>query len=261
MQIEQHEIETLLGYRPRTDYRISERWLIAAIANYLVWAVLPWLFFFGIFGLLPVDILNAIILPLEALGFLASACSAYLVYLLINRRNNHFAREQAMFRNVLETIGPKLPANDANGQWRLANNYRCYQWLSDSSGERSAVLESLLVLIPYIGWFLMMFELLLLSDDWKEHELREDYMIQEINGTLSTMGLYLLPSRLRPSPVRFRSSAVYLVLSIFTLGLAELVWLYVSVSDPYEHFEYHSHFEFPLAGLLGPPKSPTGAMS
>src|SRR5437867_440865 len=277
MQAEQHEIETLLGYRARTDHRISERLLVAPILTYVILAVMPWIVI-GAFGQLPVEIIEVILVVLGTVGLFASAFTAYLVYLLVNRRNNHFEREQAMFGNVLEILRAKVPPSDANGQWRLSNNYRCYQWLGESSGERSAILQALLVLtpflgwvllkfgplwvfIPYLGWVLLMFELLLLTDDWKEHEFREDYMIQEVNGTLGMLGLYQLPNRLRPSPIRSRSAAVYLILSIFTLGVAELVWLYLSTSDPYEHFEFHSHFEFPLAGLLGPPKPPAGVVA
>ena len=261
MQVEQHDIESLLAYRPRTDYRISERWLLAPISNYLIWGILPWTFVIGLFLQLPPDVLGAVRIGLIILGLLASALSAQLVYLLVNRRNNHFAREQATFRNLLDILGPKVPVNDENGQWRLMNNYRCYKWLSEYCGEKSAILQALLTLIPYAGWVILMSELLLLTDDWKEHEIREDYMIQEVNGTLGFLGLYLLPNRLRPSILRFRSSVLFLLLSIFTLGLGTLVWLYLSIRDPYEHFEYHSHFEFPLAGLLGPPKAPTGVVA
>jgi len=222
---------------------------------------MPWVFLIGILGPVPPDILDIALVIFLFGALFSSAASAYLIYLLVNRRNNHLAREQAMFRDVLDILRPKVPVNDPNAQWRLTNNYRCYQWLSDSSGESSAILRSLLFLIPYVGWVFLMGELLFLTDDWKEHEIREDYMIQEVNGTLGMLGLYTLPNRLRPSSLRFRSSAVYLILSIFTLGLASLVWLYVSISDPYEHFEYHSHFEFPLVGLLGPPKPPAGVVA
>src|SRR6266702_414540 len=215
MQSEQHQIETLLGYRARTDHHISERLLVAPILTYLILAVIPWIFV-GAFGQVPLEIFDAVLIVLVTLGVFASASLGYLVYLIVNRRNNHFAREEAMFGNVLEILRAKVPPSDANGQWRLSNNYRCYQWLGESSGERSAILQALLVLIPYLGWFLLMFELLLLTDDWKEHEFREDYMIQEINGTLGMLGLYQLPNRLRPSPIRSRSAAVYLILSIFT---------------------------------------------
>ncbi len=239
---------------------MPERLLIAPVLTYLILAVAPWVLVVGVFGQIPLDLIDATLITLVTVGIFSSAFSAYLVYLLVNRRNNHFGREQAMFGHVLDLLRAKVNPGDVNGQWRLANNYRCYQWLSESSSERSAVMQALLVLIPYLGWFLLMFELLLLTDDWKEHEFREDYMVQEINGTMGMLGLYQLPPRLRLSPVRSRSSAVYLVISIFTLGLAELVWLYLSTSDPYEHFEYHSHLEFPLAGLLGPPKPPTGVL-
>jgi len=127
MQTEQHEIETLLGYRARTDHHISERLLVAPILTYLILAVMPWIVI-GTFGQTPLEIVD-ILIVLVTVGLFASAFTAYLVYLLVNRRNNHFAREQAMFGNVLEILRAKVPPSDANGQWRLSNNYRCYQWL------------------------------------------------------------------------------------------------------------------------------------
>src|SRR5712692_3568432 len=114
MQTEQHEIETLLGYRARTDHHISERLLVAPILTYLILAVMPWIVI-GAFGQTPVEIIDVILVVLGTARLFASASSAYLVYLLVNRRNNHFAREQAMFVNVFDVHRAKVPPSDANG--------------------------------------------------------------------------------------------------------------------------------------------------
>src|SRR5712692_8185930 len=114
MQTEQHEIETLLGYRARTDHHISERLLVPPILTYLILAVMPWIVI-GAFGQTPVEIIDVILIILGSVGLFASSSSAYLVYLLVNRRNNHFAREQAMFGNVLEILRARVSPSDANG--------------------------------------------------------------------------------------------------------------------------------------------------
>lgn len=251
-------MEALLSHRSRTDYPISGRWVLAPVGSYLVLGAISLVVFLGVSGLVPFSVLEIVLSVLGTLGLVAFAGTAYLVYLLVNRRNSHFAREQALFGKVLEIIRSKVRPEDASAQASLASNYQCYYWFAQSSGEKSAILQALLT--P-IGWILVMFELLFLSEDWKEHEKREDYMIQELNRTLGFLGSYLLPTRLRPSPVRLRDSAVYLVLTIITLGIAELVWLYLSVEDPAEHFEFHSHLEFPLAGLSAQQQTPPGPVA
>ena len=256
MHSPQEEIEALLNYRPRTDYKISGKWLLAPVGNYLLMGAILLVLFLELSGQLPADVFEVVLATLATMTLVAFAATAYLVYLLVNRRNVHFAREQAMFGSVVEILRGKVRPDDANAQASLASNYQCYYWLSERSGERSAILEALL---SPVGWVLMMFELLFLGEDWKEHEKREDYMIQEVNRTLSFLGYYVLPTRLRPSQVRLRDSAVWLVLTLFTLGIAELVWFYNAVEDPLEHFEFHSHLEFPMAGLSAPPKTSPGA--
>src|SRR6266540_2092187 len=212
----QQEIEALLSLRPRTDYHISGKWLLAAVGNYLIWATLPWIILLGFVGGVPLAIIGPVLVILGTVGLIASASSAYLVYLLVNRRNTHFAREQAVFGSALDILRTKVRPDDMNAQASLVNNYRYYQWLGETSGEKSAILQSLLTLVPYLGWLFLTFELLPLCDDWKEHEVREDYMIQDVNRTLGLIGSHFLPARLRPSPVRFRSGVLYLILSIVT---------------------------------------------
>ncbi len=250
MQISgQPDFNTLLNYRSRTDYPVPAVWIVLPMANYLVWAIFPWVIFLGVIGGMSITQLSPVLGVLGGAGLLSATASAYVVYMLANRRNTHFAREQALFGGVLAILRARVHPEDTNAQVSLASTHRYHAWLAESSGEKSAILQALLALIPYLGWVCLVLELLLLSDDWKDHEIREDLMVQELNRTLGIMGFTPVPTRLRPSLVRHRSTALLFVLSILTVGLVEIVWLYSSIGDPREHFEFHIHLEGSLASL------------
>ncbi len=243
------DVKTLLGYRSRTDYTIPHVWILLPVLNYLFWAALPWVIFLGALSGNSISSYSPVLGSLVAAGLLASVTSAYPVYLLMNRRNTHFAREKALFGEVLAGLGDKVRPEDANAQLSLSSTYRYYAWLAESSGEKSALFQAFLAMIPYVGWLFLLFSLVFLTDDWKEHEKREDFMVQELNKTLSVMGYPAVSARLRQSQVRYRSTALFVLLSIFTLGLVELVWLYLSMGDPREHLEFHNYLEGSLATL------------
>src|SRR5262245_15770712 len=108
MQTEQHEIEALLGSRARTDHRISERLLIGTILTNLQLVFNPLILLNGAFSQFSFEIIDATLIVLVTVGFFSSALSAYFVYLIVNRRNNHLAREQAMFGDVLQLLRAKV---------------------------------------------------------------------------------------------------------------------------------------------------------
>ena len=239
------EATVLLEARTRTDYDIPPKWAWGSVASYVIWTAIPIIVYLdrGRSG-------TQLAIPLGILGlagFLSSTLSSYLVYRLVNRRNTHFAREEAFLWKTLDTVKSKTPQTDMRTLLPLSSAEQGLAQLSETGREHSAILWALLTLIPYIGWVAMIYVLAFLSNDIRKHELREDLVLEDLGRVLKTQGGQDLPMRQRRVPNR--SIPLHVLLSIATLCVFLLVWLYQLVKDPQAHFEYHRSFEEVLPGF------------
>jgi ABC-type multidrug transport system fused ATPase/permease subunit len=97
---------------------------------------------------------------------------------------------------------------------------------------RTAIKRRLTEIFPeaYVDYRLM--------KDFYKHERREDHFWENVDKALNTCGIREpLPRRTKILPDR--SFALYLMLSIVTLGMFSIYWDYVLINDPNEHFKYH----------------------
>ncbi len=234
--------------REKTDATLPNSWLLTPIASYVIWAFVAALV--GTSGILGIGSLAYALTILGLAGFFLSTGTAYLVFRLVNRRNNHFAREQALLWQSLERVRSSVKPIDMNAQMALNWADRNFGRLAETSGERSAVLWALLTLIPYAGWLVLIVVLSFLSDDMNGHKIREENVVQDLNGYFRTVGSPGLPLPLHRSRHLF---VLYAVLSIVTLGVFSLFWLYESMTAPLGHFQYHLALEDSLAKSLLPP--------
>jgi len=114
-------------------------------------------------------------------------------------------------------------------------------------GEQSGVLWVILTLVfqpvlLYVAYFL--------GRDFYRHERREDGVWEDITRAMDTLGIPVSVRRDRPMPER--SFVLYFVLSIVTLGLFTIYWLYTLIEDPNLHFRNHIRIEDDvLAALSG----------
>src|SRR5712664_1517391 len=90
--------------RKLTDYSIDSSLSPAALASWILWAFyLTELRFRPISNLLSIPLsLSLSIIGLPA--FVATIPVAYLVYLIVNRRNEHFSRSEALLRAAIERV-------------------------------------------------------------------------------------------------------------------------------------------------------------
>jgi hypothetical protein len=85
--------------------------------------------------------------------------------------------------------------------------------------------------------------------DFYKHERREDGFWEDISKVLDKCGIkFSVPRRMEPLPDR--SFALYLILTILTMGLFGIYWLYVLLKDPNLHFRYHMQVEDQLLSAL-----------
>ncbi len=281
----------LLGAMSRTDYVIATKWIWAPVASYAIWTMIAVIRYVyrGDAGI-P---LGTIFGGLDLAGFVFSAPFSYLVYKLVNRRNQHFAREEDLLWSTVESTKAKVQQSDMRSQIALASAERDLARLADNGKEHSAVLWALLTLIPYAGWIFLTYVLSFLLSDVRKHELQEDLVLEDLGGIMKAQRGVDLPIRLRrvpnrpvilyaalslvgpgvllslwlsltfemsigsPNPsVASPESIVLLASGLFLLAIVQLFWLFQAMKDPDSHFEHHRSFERILLPETMPAVSP-----
>jgi len=278
--------ESLFQGRVRTDFIPSGIWIAAPVASFTLWVIV---------ALLPVAAptstasFPSFLLPtFELLGLLTSALTGYLIYSLVNRRNNHLGREQAIFGWTLESVKSKTQPEDLKTLLPLSSAEHNFSLLVEQSGERSAILWGLMVTLPYVGWLALICVLWFLSYDMEKHETREELILEDLERSIIATGGQGMPRReirssflsaavyavlsltllviasfgaivawrslilmavSSPTPTPSLDSLLILITSVVFLGVVLNVWLYQTTRSPIPHFAHHQQLEATLLKL------------
>jgi hypothetical protein len=239
-------LSTLLQLRTKTDTRIGPKWLLAAIASYLLWILFAISYFTGL--TLPLLSLGQTLGLFGFLAFVTSTGLSFLAYSLISRQNNHAEREQEIVREILNKVQLRTGPDQVNVLLPLSSTEQDLASLLQKTREHSAILWSMLILIPYAGWLFLIVALYLLTQSSNFHNRMEMLLFQDLDRTLGAGG-----SQPIGLTVRFptsRNGAAYLLGSLMTLGIVALSWLYVMIIGEDAHFAYHSSLESELLKAL-----------
>jgi len=263
-------LSVLVQMRTKTDAEIPIVRLLLPLASYLLWAVFAVAWWStgasetvgnGISASILINP-TPLVAGLGVLGLAASAASSYVVFMLMNRCNEHSSRTRALLLGALGSLEARagwsgqqalLPLNSAEeGFYNLAGGER----------ERSAVLWALLSLIPFVGWTFLAVAQWRLSRDLAKHSRLEGLVVEDVDRTLRSVGTQGIAVKHAPirshdalgittvivSIVELLSSIVLgfvgsLVLIYLTVGAFSLFWIDLSITDPTGHFHYHSQLE------------------
>jgi len=112
--------------------------------------------------------------------------------------------------------------------------------------EKSAILWSVLsAFVPFVQLYVYYF----LMKDFYRHEHREDGFWEDLSRTMNKLDInFSVPRRTEAMP--YRSFVLYLILTIITVGLFGVYWVYVLLKDPNDHFKYHVEAESQLLSAL-----------
>ena len=193
-------------------------------------------------------------------AFALNIIISYMIYRLVKRRNSHFARQNLLYEdltNAAEEIttgrGTRSGASiGLNNLDRISKEARVYET------EKNAVLWVILTMagtsLPsaalvtasaspgLLPFFAVLYVYYFLMKDFFRHERREDQFIRELLGVLSISGVSVsLP--LRNPSMSERSFALYIILSVVTLGFFWVYWVYVLLNDPNNHFRQQASIE------------------
>jgi flagellar biosynthesis/type III secretory pathway M-ring protein FliF/YscJ len=169
-----------------------------------------------------------------------------LVYKLARRRNSHFKRQIFLFEDVVTAVRAIARRKGVDVEVGLASGDRAVREAKAEETEKSAVLWTILSVITGIAVFYVWY---FLMKDFYKHERREDGFWEDLGKTLDKCGLrFSVPRRTETLPDR--SFALFFILTLVTLGLFGIYWVYVLLKDPNEHFRYHVQVEDQLLTAL-----------
>lgn len=180
------------------------------------------------------------------LTIIGAIVNIILTYRLVKRRNTHFKRQTFLFEDIVAAVKTIAAKKGVDVETSLLSCERTGREAKAEETEKGAVLWAILSAIIFIAqWYVYYF----LMKDLYKHERREDGFWEDLTRTLDKLGITFSPPR-RVETTPDRSFVLYLILTIITLGLFGIYWLYVLLKDPNEHFKYHMQFEDQLLSTL-----------
>jgi len=170
--------------------------------------------------------------------------NVYIVYRWIDRRNKHFRRVLKLFESMKDYIVVVSTEKGVYVKGKLQLLERDIRDAGYEWGERDAFIWAILQLIPIVGLPILIYVYHFLNKDFSIHSKMERYVL----SSFSSVAVEVDPSF---KPISFhsdyefpdRSTAVYIVATIATLGFFILYWIYTLTKDPNEHFREHKVME------------------
>ncbi len=195
--------------------------------------------------------LLAVILGILLAAIGLAVANSVLVYKLVGRRDGHFRRDFLLSDGMGDYLAATSQAThiDLNVErWTLITLH-----VSNPPQDRSpalwALLTALIIIIPIIGVVFLFYCLVFLTRDVHRHDERQRAMNLQFEKALLRAGkIGTLSDAWKPLPKR--DVAVYVVLSILSLGLFLPYWWYVNIEDMNTHMKNQWEFENALVEKL-----------
>jgi phosphate/sulfate permease len=237
--------------RSQTDRRISTAWVLLPIVAFLLAISVSVVYGLAVLSASSTvsTILGGFIL-IAGVGLASEVLFLYFFYMLIRRRNQHFLRQQRLFSDLVTTLRAVAIKKSMNIDPMLGSIDNTLRQTQAEETEKSAVLWVLLMLVPLVSIVAMLYVLYFLTTDFPKHERREDGMLSDVERALALTGVQFIFHRNDPIPQR--SFALYLIITIITVGIFGLYWEYVLIKDPNNHFANHAAYEPQLIQLFAP---------
>ena len=169
-----------------------------------------------------------------------------ITYLLVKRYNTHITRHLFLSENIIAKINSLAKKKGVDMKANLFSIKKTGMETNEKETKKDAVLWAVLsAFIPFLSWYVYYF----LMKDFYNHEHREDGFWQDLKTILKKLGTdFSVPSRVGVIPNR--NFLLYLTLTIVTVGLFGIYWVYALIRDPNEHFKYHLQVDKQLLATL-----------
>jgi hypothetical protein len=181
-------------------------------------------------------------------GLINIVVSMVLTYMLVNRRSTHFKRQKFLSEDIIAAINSLAKTKNVDVETSLLPLERSVREANAEETEKSAILWAILsAFVPFVQLYVYYF----LMNDFYRHEWRENGFLEDLGRALNKLGIsFSVP--LRTEAIPNRSFVLYLILTIITMGLFGVYWIYALLKDPNMHFKYHIEAESQLLSALEP---------
>ncbi len=177
------------------------------------------------------------------LSIVTTILNFYVVYKLVWRRSEHFKRTYLLYTVIADYLESKGYNKEAEFVKDQLLRMRYEQEL-----EKNPVLWAILsISVPFISYYVYHF----LNKDFVKHDRSEHMILEKINKIFKEKGLGDLEiefTNIGKFPER--DTVLYIIVSLVSLGLFNLYWLYTLADDPNKHFKEHKILEKKLYSLL-----------
>lgn len=165
----------------------------------------------------------------------------YVLYKWIDRRNKHFRRVRRLHSTIIEYLRAK-----GIEEAKLIGLKELVKEAEDEEMEKSCAIWIILTFIFYpVIFYIYHF----LNKDFYKHERRELRFYARLEEIIKEKA----PEVMFPEwseRIPDRNTIIYVVLSLITLGLFTLYWVYTLTRDPNEHFKQHRKNEVRVVEAL-----------
>lgn len=188
--------------------------------------------------------MDAILLPIITLGI----WSLVVIYRMMHRRDEHFRREAALYRDLSEAIKGHIRDHGVDPN-TLPETAGLDAAIRDKEEREQAKGAGLWLIISIItGGLGYIYVYYFLTVDFFHHEQREQEVLTKANLLLTSVGArpLILPQLELPE----RHYWLNILASFLTLGIWAIIWYYHMMSDPNRHFERQWVWEDGLIGQL-----------
>ncbi len=180
--------------------------------------------------------------------FVVGILYVIMLYKLVKRRNAHFSRQRFLYEDLINMAKELASKKGVDISLSLNNLDRTHREAMVEETEKSAALWAILTFVTGIAALYIFY---FLTKDFFKHERKEELFLDDLNRSLATAGIAVnLPRRTVPIPDR--SFILYFILTLVTLGLFHIYWLYVLLEDPNNHFRQQALTEDTIISQVAP---------
>ncbi|MBN2026775.1 MAG: DUF4234 domain-containing protein [Actinobacteria bacterium] len=157
----------------------------------------------------------------------------YIVYKLVQRRDEHFRRMAAVADSSISQLRIKARGREDVIAGELSQLEQVRMQMTTMSAERGAAIWLLIAIFTFgIGYMILYY---LLMQDYVQHDAVEARFFTLMSSAMAKVGLAGEAGQAVPA-VPQREFVTFLLLTIVTCGIYGIYWMYVMIKDFNEHF-------------------------